>query len=283
MRKLAGREPAGSFLGGPLSDVAWFAVIAIAITVVAGVPVLLSTQATPVAGVIPPPRPIILSQPLAQFLIAVSAAGPALAALIVVAMRSSMRGAGPLLAQLLRWKTNPLWYLLALAGPTAVGLLALVISGLMGRPSAASSLLTPSALSLVLLILQGLGQEIGWRGFAFPRLQLRVGPFYAALLTGTIWFVWREWRLITPGGRFLIQPFGLVLLFLLLLAASVIIGWMYNRSGRCLPVAWAANIGLLLMASIVTVQLFQFALVVGLFLLVAAVILMIDGAETRSG
>jgi hypothetical protein len=63
----------------------------------------------------------------------------------------------------------------------------------------------------------------------------------------------------------------------------VIIGWMYNRSGRCLPVAWAANIGLLLMASIVTVQLFQFALVVGLFLLVAAVILMIDGAETRSG
>jgi len=266
----------------PASDVAWFAITAIAITVVAGVPVLLSTQATPVGGVIPPPRPITLSQPLAQLLLAVSAAGPALAAVIIVAVRAGIAGAGCLLAQVLRWGTNPLWYLLGLAAPIAIGLLALAISGLMGRPSTGSSLVAPSAITVVLLVLQGLGQEIGWRGLAFPRLQTAFGAFAAALITGTIWFVWREWRLITPGGRVLIQPFDLLMLYLLLLAASVIIGWMYNGSGRRVTVAWAANVGLLLMATVLSMEFFQFALVVGIFLLAAALILIIYPPETLS-
>ena len=265
---------------GPASDIGWFALIAIAITVIAGVPVLLSTHATPVAGVIPPPRPINLSQPPAQLLLAVSAAGPALAAVIVVFMRAGISGARSLLAQLFRWGTNPLWYLLGLAGPTAIALLAFAIAGLPGHPSAGPPLLAPSALTVILLIVQGLGQEIGWRGFAFPRLQTALGAFVAALITGTIWFAWREWRLVTPGGRYLVQPFGVLMLYLLLLAASVIIGWMFNRSGRCVTVAWAANVGLLLMATVVTVQLLQFAIMVGLFLLLAAVILTTDGTDS---
>src|SRR5574337_857223 len=35
-----------------------------------------------------------------------------------------------------------------------------------------------------------LGEELGWRGFALPRLLKRFNPFVASLVLGAIWGVW---------------------------------------------------------------------------------------------
>jgi hypothetical protein len=253
-----------------LTDVALFALIALGISVITGLPVLLSTQAIPVGAVLPPPRPIVMSQGLAQLLIAISNAGPAFAALIVVSFREGRSGASALLRQLLRWSPNPGWYLVGLVGPTAIGLLSFAIAGLAGRRLPGAAVLAPTALTVIVVILLALLGEIGWRGYAFPTLQARLGLLPAAVITGTIWFLWREWRLITPGGRFLLQASGVIGLFLLLVAASIVIGWMFNQSGGYLTVAWAAASGLLLMSTLLSMQFFQFALVVAIFLLLAA-------------
>ena len=52
---------------------------------------------------------------------------------------------------------------------------------------------TPSlllALLFNLLITGPLGEELGWRGFALPRLLKRFSPFTASLILGFIWGIW---------------------------------------------------------------------------------------------
>jgi membrane protease YdiL (CAAX protease family) len=41
-----------------------------------------------------------------------------------------------------------------------------------------------------LIPLAALGEELGWRGFALPRLQSRIGPLSASLVIGVIWAAW---------------------------------------------------------------------------------------------
>jgi uncharacterized protein len=72
-------------------------------------------------------------------------------------------------------------------------------------------------------------EEPGWRGFLLPRLQTRFSPLMASVL---VWLPWAVWHLpldITrPGwGLFAVmQNRGIVLLIF-----SILITWVYNRSG----------------------------------------------------
>ena len=45
---------------------------------------------------------------------------------------------------------------------------------------------------LIVLLVNGLGEEIGWRGFLLPQLQLRFGPTIGTLL---VWPIWLGWHL----------------------------------------------------------------------------------------
>ncbi|MCB1517082.1 MAG: CPBP family intramembrane metalloprotease [Hyphomicrobiaceae bacterium] len=50
---------------------------------------------------------------------------------------------------------------------------------------------TPALASLVLVIvLNGYGEEVGWRGFMLERLLPRLGPFRATLLLAPMWLFW---------------------------------------------------------------------------------------------
>jgi len=44
-----------------------------------------------------------------------------------------------------------------------------------------------------------LGEEAGWRGYALPRLQLRMGPWKAALVVGIVWACWHLPLFLVPG------------------------------------------------------------------------------------
>src|SRR5688500_12130455 len=41
-----------------------------------------------------------------------------------------------------------------------------------------------------LLLAGALGEETGWRGFALPHMQTRLGPLAASLVLGLLWAFW---------------------------------------------------------------------------------------------
>ncbi|MET0992990.1 MAG: CPBP family intramembrane glutamic endopeptidase, partial [Mycobacterium sp.] len=82
------------------------------------------------------------------------------------------------------------------------------------------------------LIIVGLFEEVGWRGFALPRLQRRLDAIWAALVLGVLWALWHLPELISDPTRQR-PPLQFVVWAL---ALSVIFTWLYNSTNGSLPI-----------------------------------------------
>ena len=155
---------------------------------------------------------------------------------------ASLPGVRALLNPLTRWRTNPLWFVVALLlmlSLSAVGVL--LVALLSGQPLfawteafMASESMRNLALTLFATALYGgpLGEEAGWRGFALPRLQKRFDPLLASVWLGLIWALWHLPLHVTG---FYDQTFGNPISGLLLRAfttipLTLIFTWLYNRT-----------------------------------------------------
>ena len=122
--------------------------------------------------------------------------GPAMAALAVAAAAEGREGPRRLQRLLERWRIGWRWWALVLLVPFVVSwstmALYQVVTGLpapwpVGRPG---ELLVFPLLLLILALTDGIGEEVGWRGFALPRLQRWAKPALASVLLGVVWAVW---------------------------------------------------------------------------------------------
>ena len=169
------------------------------------------------------------SSPLVPF-------GPLIAAVIVSMLAGGLRELRALLGQLTRWRVHPIWYGIALAGPFLISLIAGVLTVATGAPPPdPREYNDPVAILVTLLstiLIVGLFEEVGWRGFALPRLQTRLPALWAALVLGGIWALWHLPVLISdPTGQ---RP---PLQFVVgILAQSVILAWLYNSTNASLPI-----------------------------------------------
>jgi len=84
------------------------------------------------------------------------------------------------------------------------------------------------------------GEEVGWRGFALPRLQARVSPLVACLVLNVFWPLW-HFFLWMAEGRSVSSPEFWGQTYLELLPATIIIVWFYNRSKGSILVAGIAH------------------------------------------
>lgn len=85
--------------------------------------------------------------------------------------------------------------------------------------------------AVVILVLNGLGEETGWRGFALARLQARHSPLTATLIVGLLWTFWHvPMFLVVQSFRGFDVPIACGWAFSLLCGA-VVLSWLYNRSG----------------------------------------------------
>ena len=77
-----------------------------------------------------------------------------------------------------------------------------------------------------------LGEEIGWRGYALPRLQARRSALSASLIIGPIWALWHLplWLTGAPGRTPILYAAFVVSAF----ALSVLLTWVYNSTGGSL-------------------------------------------------
>lgn len=169
------------------------------------------------------------SSPLVPF-------GPLIAAVVVSLLAGGMRELLALLRQLTRWRVHPIWYIIALLGPFALAAAAAALTVVTGAPAPRSDAYTDwLAIGVTLLstiVIVGLFEELGWRGFALPRLQRRLDALWAALLLGGLWALWHLPELISdPTGQR--PPLQFVVW---ILAQSVIFAWLYNSTNGSLPI-----------------------------------------------
>ena len=77
----------------------------------------------------------------------------------------------------------------------------------------------------------GCGEELGWRGFALPRLQRTHSAAFSSLLVAIVWAGWHLPALLYLPSYAAIGLRILPGFFLGILAGSIVLTWLYNRSG----------------------------------------------------
>lgn len=182
-------------------------------------------------GVLPIRLPFTLFAMLTTF------GGPTVAAFVMTGFTEGRTGVRALLRRYRQGKFGVGWYALILLGMPLAFLLAstVVLGGAPWQTLAAKAPVFLSAYPLLLIVglfTGPLGEEPGWRGFALPRLQAKIGPVGGSLALGALWAAWHaplfllpEWRGTGPLGPFALAFFGWVVPF------SVIMTWVYNRTG----------------------------------------------------
>jgi membrane protease YdiL (CAAX protease family) len=135
---------------------------------------------------------------------------------------------------------------------------------------------------LPLFLIANLGEEIGWRGYALPRLQRHINSLAAGVTLGVGWaaFHWvalgqnpsRPWCYIAVGSVSLI-------------AMSVVMTWLFNRTGGSVVLMVVlhamydvVSIGVVPLAE-TRLPVLAFALSGTVLCLVAVVLLLADGPQ----
>src|SRR5215218_6455722 len=159
---------------------------------------------------------------------------PSVLAIVLTAVvlgRGSLR---KLLARLVIWRVNPLWYLVVVVPAVLAGGM-VAFNALLGGPAiSVDATLLSAVLLLAFMIFPGsaLGEEVGWRGYALPRLQTGRSALSASLILGVIWGFYHL-PLYFTGQAF--RPLSLFPPFLIgIIALSVILTWVYNSIGGSL-------------------------------------------------
>lgn len=80
------------------------------------------------------------------------------------------------------------------------------------------------------------GEEIGWRGLLAPRLNERIGYFFASLITGVIWAAW-HYPLFFRGGITSHLIFPMSCFTATIIGLSFFATWLRVRSGSVWPAA----------------------------------------------
>jgi uncharacterized protein len=139
------------------------------------------------------------------------------------------------------------WSLLALVIYPALVLLSIPISHLLSRQPVTAQQLSGTGLALIGLIaikfsyqflfFNATGEEVGWRGFALPRLQAHTSPLTASLILAFFWVPWHFMLWKAQGEPVMTWNFWLGSNSLLIVLSSVISAWFFNRSKGSILVA----------------------------------------------
>jgi uncharacterized protein len=163
--------------------------------------------------------------------------GPALAAFIMTATTEGRAGIRSLLGRIVLWRVGLRWYLFAFIGvPLVITLGAIIVPGALASLQFLGPGYMPTYLvtfAFVAILGGPLGEEIGWRGFALPRMQPLHGPLVGSIVLGLLWGAWHLPLFVVPtwadssGGSGIL---AIVKFFLFAIAVTVVITWVFNNT-----------------------------------------------------
>jgi membrane protease YdiL (CAAX protease family) len=169
-------------------------------------------------------------------LVGLGAFGPMMAAMI--AARIEGTGLRSLFSPLGTWRVGLAWYLAALLLPGGIFVAAAAIWNALGHSE--PLLYAPNNAAFVAAaIVFPFGEEVGWRGFALPRLAKRFGPLAASAILGVLWTFWHVPMLTLQGVR----PALYGVFVPLMIGGSVLFTWIYGRTNGSLLLAVLTHVG----------------------------------------
>ena len=161
---------------------------------------------------------------------------PTVAAIMMTGILEGKPGVKKLLAKLLIWRVGFRWWLAAfLLAPVAtfaaIGIYVL-LGGTVGRfdPSQWYVVLLGPVFALPFYV----GEEMGWRGYALPRLQQKYTSLWSSVIVGALWALWHApayWAsegTVISGKPVTLFAVGWYIIFLI--GISILMTWVYNNS-----------------------------------------------------
>lgn len=217
------------------------------------------------------------------------------AGITLAAIDGGKKSVRDLLGRVLIWRVNAGWWLFVLLFPAVLTVGSLYLAGALSGKAASLAGVGPLyslvPLLLFLIVFAGLGEEFGWRGFAVPRVQVRLSALVTSLGIGILHSLWHTPLFFIEGvsQHEIAQQIGFLPALLgytvLVTAGAVQSTWIFNNSkGSVLLVAvyhgalnaWNGYIDIYRgqMAGIYTYT--------GLMALVSIAIVLVFGAENLS-
>lgn len=167
------------------------------------------------------------------------AAGPSIAAWIVLRRSEGRQAIRRIGDRYRRWRVGLRWYVVAallvpamqlgvLAGDALIGDDAVVsaaspLGQMLGDLGVAGLLAVFPLIVASNVFSSPLLEEFGWRGFALPRLQRRYSALTSSVLLGVVWGVWHLPLTIAYG-----DPLGPLLLEIV--AVTILMTWVFNHT-----------------------------------------------------
>lgn len=166
--------------------------------------------------------------------------GPMLAAFLVTAVVAGRDGVAALARSMVRWRIGVFWFVVALASPFLFFALTAVALAATGQPGPSFRdfglfpglpPLAPGAAFVIALLVNGFGEETGWRGFVVPRLSRDRSPLMASVLTSLIWAGWHAPLFFILEGYRSFGPGTVVGFFVGLTCGALVLTQIFNRTG----------------------------------------------------
>jgi membrane protease YdiL (CAAX protease family) len=158
--------------------------------------------------------------------------GPAVAAALVASV-AGVDAWRDLRTRILRWRVPVRWYLVALLLPILVSGFRTAVESIAGAAGPVE-FQPVSALGLIVFVLVA-GEEIGWRGFALPRLLARFGPWMGSAVLGVGWAAWHLPLFFMASMPQYGTPFASYVLYLI--GLSVVLTWLAMKTGGSVIIA----------------------------------------------
>lgn len=174
---------------------------------------------------------------------------PSLAGIALIASIEGKAGLKNVGRRLLQWRVGVKWYIVVFLLPIVLCLVGLMLFPLFGDPIPSLAIDPASIFGHLIHVIPALGivggvlllfigsffvggalnEEIGWRGYALPRLQTRYGAWWASIIIGIFWATWHIPVFWMQGRLFSNLP-QFVFFVLSIMAVSIIATWLYNHT-----------------------------------------------------
>jgi hypothetical protein len=161
-------------------------------------------------------------------------AGPSLSSLILTAYFEGKSGLRHLFTRLKNWRFRWQWSAIAILTIPALSITTLLaLSALVSPIYKPEITLANIAFGVVAGLLAGFFEEIGWTGFALPRLQSKYSPLASGLILGVLWAFWHMmadfWGNHAAFGLYWLPTF-IIYWLIPLTAYRILMVWVYQNS-----------------------------------------------------